>query len=265
MHGQLGTASAMASEASKSTRVGWEVVHGVATLTLNHVERRNALSPEMAQELLEWISVVNDADDIGALVITGVGPAFCAGGDLSWIRSAMSNPLSPKAIREFEVVYALFSALSEARVPTLAAVGGAAIGAGINLAAACDVRVVADDFVARGFASANIHPGGGHLALLRKCVGPGTAAAIALFGRELNAHEAVRTGFAIESVKREELITRALEIAKPAGQNAALTRRTVATLRALQGFEMSVAGASLLERVGQAWSLQRLAEMQGTP
>src|ERR1700691_3150878 len=198
-------------ESSKMVR--FDVADGVATLTLDRVEQRNALTPELASVILDHIDLVDLDESIGALVVTGAGPAFCAGGDLSWIRSAAASPISTQVVREFDTVYAVFSAVAKSRVPTIAAVGGATIGAGINLAAACDVRIVADDFVARGFAGAHIHPGGGHLALLRKCVGPQTAAAIMFFGKELDAEGAVESGFALEAVERAQLVSRAVELA----------------------------------------------------
>jgi len=237
--------------------VGLAVTSGLATITLQAPHRRNALTPDIARGVLAALETVNADGNVGALIVTGEGPAFCAGGDLSWIRGAAADPLGPAADHELTLVYSMFAALQGAAVPTIAAVGGAVVGAGLNLALACDVRIVGDDLRAAGFGRAGIHPGGGHLEMLYRHVGHQTSAALAFFGQEMDAGTSVRVGFALESVARDRMMARARELASPAVGDADLSRRVTATFRALRPAADSTTAAGLVERGGQLWSLRR--------
>ena len=178
----------------------------VAVLTLTDPDRRNALNLEMNEEMIEAIDQLEADGGIGALVVTGEPPAFCAGADLTQLGESQSDGLKR--------IYAGFLRVANTSLPTIAAVNGAAVGAGMNLALACDVRMASDraKFDTR-FLDLGIHPGGGHTWMMRDIVGPQTAAAMILFGQVLSGPEAARLGLAWESVTPETLLDRSIQIA----------------------------------------------------
>ena len=167
---------------------------GVAVVTVVDRERRNALSLELSDLLAQAVAACDHDDSVHAIVITGAPPAFCAGGDLGALVAAGQSGSEADLHR----IYAGFLAVANAAVPTIAAVNGPAVGAGLNLALACDLRVVGPGalFDAR-FLQLGIHPGGGMTWLAQRAVGPQIAAAIALFGEPLDAQDAVRAGLGL--------------------------------------------------------------------
>src|SRR6476659_2133108 len=164
-----------------------EISDRIAVVTLDAPERRNALDLPMCDEIVATLDELEAGGEVGAIVVTGAAPAFCAGADLShlgaWQRDGLLH------------VYEGFLRVAQSPVPTIAAVNGAAVGAGMNLALACDVRLAAASarFDTR-FLQLGIHPGGGHTWMLRRAVGPQAAAAMVLFGDVVNGTEAARIG-----------------------------------------------------------------------
>lgn len=229
-----------------------EVTHvgRVAVITLDDPGRRNTLSLELCTELSAAVDELEHDDGTGALVVTGRAPAFCAGADLSQLGASRRDGLL--------AIYSGFLAVAGTPLPTVAAVNGAAVGAGMNLALACDVRVVGDSgrFDTR-FLDLGIHPGGGHTWMLRRLVGPQTAAALVLFGQVLGAAEAVRVGLAWEQVPDDELLTRAVDVAaRAADAPPELTRRVKATLADVASIDEH-AQAVERELVDQLWSMDQ--------
>jgi enoyl-CoA hydratase len=165
----------------------------VAVLTLSDPGRRNALSLELSGQLARAVAECDRDESVHAMVITGAAPAFCAGAD----RGALAAAGRSGSEADLRGIYAGFLAVANAALPTIAAVNGPAVGAGLNLALACDLRLVGPGavFDAR-FLQLGIHPGGGMTWLAQRAVGWQTAAALALFGEPLDAAEAVRTGLA---------------------------------------------------------------------
>ena len=199
-------------------------VDGVAVVTLDDADRRNSLSVELCGELTDAISLLEGDGRTGAVVVTGEGRAFCAGADLSQLGDSREAGL--------RTIYEGFLAVARSPLPTLAAVNGPAVGAGMNLALACDVRLVGDRgrFDCR-FLDLGIHPGGGHTWMLRRIVGPQVAAAMLLFGEVLDADSAVGHGLALEHVPGDALLTRSVELATgAAGMPHELARAAKATL-----------------------------------
>ncbi|MGH4014357.1 MAG: enoyl-CoA hydratase-related protein, partial [Pseudonocardiaceae bacterium] len=166
---------------------------GVAVLTVSDPARRNALTLDLSDRLARAVAECDRDESVHAIVITGAPPAFCAGGDLAAIAAAGESGSATDLHR----IYQGFLAVAYAEVPTIAAVNGPAVGAGLNLALACDLRLVGPGalFDAR-FLQLGIHPGGGMTWLAQRAVGPQIAAAMTLFGEPLDAQEAVRTGLA---------------------------------------------------------------------
>lgn len=201
-----------------------EVADGVAVVTLDAPKRRNALDVAMCDEIVATVDQLEEGGEAEALVITGSPPAFCAGADLSHLGSSQRDGLRR--------VYEGFLRVANARLPTIAAVNGAAVGAGMNLALACDVRLAGRSarFDAR-FVQLGIHPGGGHTWMLRRAAGPQATAAMVLFGDVLDGAEAERVGLAWRCVDDDALLPTATAMAsRAAGGPPELLRRVKATI-----------------------------------
>ncbi len=222
----------------------------VAVLTLDDPGRRNALSLAMAEEIATSLGALATAGDVGAVVLTGRPPAFSAGADLADLDEASRERLTR--------IYDGFLAVSRCPLPTIAAVNGPAIGAGLNLALACDVRIAGRSarFESR-FLDLALHPGGGHTFLLRGLLGPQGAAAVVLLGESLDGESAARRGLAWAAVDDDALLETALGLARRAAQAPPeLLRRLKATLRAMGGVR-DHDEAVALELEAQLWSTGR--------
>jgi enoyl-CoA hydratase len=221
---------------------------GVAVVTLADPGRRNALSRQLSDELAAAVRGAVE-DGARALVLDAEPPVFCAGGSLDDLLRR-DQPLS--------AAYAGFLALAEAPVPTVAAVAGAAIGAGVNLPLACDVVIAGESarFDPR-FLDVGIHPGGAHLWRLARRVGPQGAAALVLCGDTLTGPEAVTHGLAWRCVPDDEVRSVAVRLARrAAGRSPALVRRAKQTLRETTGYAGSDEAAAV-ELAAQQWSVEQ--------
>ncbi|GJJ19850.1 enoyl-CoA hydratase [Mycolicibacterium mageritense] len=167
-----------------------QIDNNVALITVNDPDRRNAVTFEMSAGLRAAIESVEDNPDVHAVIVTGAGKAFCAGADLTALGAATEDGLRK--------IYDGFLAVAHCSLPTIAAVNGAAVGAGLNLALAADVRIAgpAALFDPR-FQKLGIHPGGGATWMLQRAVGPQVARAALLFGMRFDAEAAVRHGLAL--------------------------------------------------------------------
>jgi enoyl-CoA hydratase len=175
----------------------------------------------MVDEITPGLDAVEADPTVGALVVTGTAPAFCAGADLSHLGESQREGL----LR----IYEGFLRIGRSPLPSIAAVNGAAVGAGVNLALVCDVIVAGDSsrFDTR-FLQLGLHPGGGHTWMLQRRVGPQTAAAMVLFGQVLDGRQAAAAGLAWSCVPDDELIATARQLAAAA---AAAPRDLVARIR----------------------------------
>ncbi|NBP84443.1 MAG: enoyl-CoA hydratase, partial [Mycobacteriaceae bacterium] len=170
--------------------VRYALADRVVVITVNDPDRRNAVTEAMSSELRDAVQRAESDSQAHAVVITGAGKAFCAGADLSALGTATDQGL--------ERIYAGFMAVARCALPTIAAVNGAAVGAGLNLALAADVRIAGPHamFDPR-FQKLGIHPGGGATWMLHRAVGPQVARAALLFGMRFDAEDAVRHGLAL--------------------------------------------------------------------
>ncbi|MEN9595176.1 MAG: hypothetical protein RLY23_1659, partial [Actinomycetota bacterium] len=173
----------------------------VEIVTIDDAERRNILSAELVAGIVSAVDAAEDDESVGAVVITGAGKAFCAGADLGDLAAMGSGERDPESVTS---VYEGFLRVLNCSLPTVAAVNGPAVGAGFNLALACDLRIAGESarFDSR-FLSIGIHPGGGHTWLLDRAVGPQAAAAIDLFGARIDGARAATIGLAWECVSDE--------------------------------------------------------------
>jgi enoyl-CoA hydratase len=204
-----------------------ETRDGVAVVTLDDPRRRNAISLAMAKELTTTFRSLESSPEVGAVVLTGNPPAFSAGADLDDLGQATRDSLRR--------IYEGFLAVARFSLPTIAAVNGPAVGAGLNLALACDVRVAARSarFESR-FLDLALHPGGGHNWMLRQLLGPQGAAAVVLCGEFLDGETAARRGLAWTCVDDRELMGEALRLAaRSTVAPADMVRKLKATWRAM--------------------------------
>jgi enoyl-CoA hydratase len=232
---------------------------GVATITLNAPERRNALTRDMARDLVAVCDEIDADPGVGAVVVMGKGGFFCAGGDRETLADAGRDPAMPDAWSDIGDVYRSFARVGELEPPTIAAIRGGAVGAGMNLALATDLRIVATDAkLISGFLPIGLHPGGGHAVLLGRTGARETTAALALFGERIDGTRAAELGLAWEAVDDAQVDARAWELASVPGVDPELARRTARSLRTELGPPALPWPAALdLERASQMWSMRR--------
>jgi len=244
----------MASEIRLERRDG-----GVAVLTLDASGRRNALTVEMAEHLVDACEELDADRAVGAVVVRGEGGFFCAGGDRATLEAAGEDPADPSVYAGLSAVYRSFARVGLLQAPTIAAVRGGAVGAGLNLMLATDLRVVARDAkLISGFLPIGLHPGGGHGALLGRTGVREAAAAMALFGERIDGERAAALGLAWIAVDDHDVEETALELAGRPGADPELARRTAASLRTVLGPPAIPWHAALeLERASQMWSMRR--------
>jgi|SRR5215210_1973286 len=183
-----------------------ETTDGVATLTLNNPDERNTLTAPMVAEIIAAMDDIEADGSVGAVVVTGAAPAFCAGANLGNLAESSEQSLG--------AIYEGFLRIARSPLPTLAAVNGAAVGAGMNLALGCDVRLAARRarFDTR-FLQIGIHPGGGHTWMLRRIAGPQVTFATVVFGEVMDGAEAERVGLVHRCVDDDQLLAAAQEMA----------------------------------------------------
>lgn len=169
---------------------------GVRVLTLSDPAKRNAMGHQMSREIIAVCEALRDDDQTRALVVTGEGNAFCAGGDLPDLFGDTDRAVVDTHAT-MQAYYQVFLKVFELPFPTVAAVNGPAVGAGLNLALACDVRIAspAASFGAT-FARIGMHPGGGCTWFLVRALGASRALRTLLLGDTLDAGRAVAWGLA---------------------------------------------------------------------
>src|ERR1700754_3183379 len=201
-----------------------QVENHVALITVNDPDHRNAVTAEISAALRGAVDAAEADDDVHALIVTGAGKAFCAGADLTALGDATEVGL--------RTIYDGFLAVANCALPTIAAVNGAAVGAGLNLALAADVRIAGPTalFDPR-FQKLGIHPGGGATWMLQRAVGPQVARASLLVGMRFDAEAAVRYGLALEVA--DDPVAAARELAAgPAAAPRDVVIATKASMRA---------------------------------
>jgi enoyl-CoA hydratase len=231
----------------------------VAIISLSDPKRRNALSIDLVAEFIRTFDQIESMPEVRAIVVTGAAPAFCAGADLGGLAAEQGRPQSEKEREDgLRRIYSAFLRTSSSSVPTIAAVNGPAVGAGMNLALACDIRIASTSakFDTR-FLDLGLHPGGGHEYLLTRAVGGQTASAMILFGETLNGAEAFERGLVWRCVDDETLIDEAVRLGlRAASVPKALLERTKATLKQSFGVDTHTDAVDL-ELVAQMWSLDQ--------
>jgi enoyl-CoA hydratase len=234
---------------------------GVATLTLNNPAERNTMTAELVSDIKQAMDEIEADQTIGAIIVTGAAPAFCAGANLGNLAEADGESLTK--------IYEGFLRIARTPLPTIAAVNGEAVGAGMNLALCCDVRIAAHraKFDTR-FLQIGLHPGGGHTWMFRNIAGQQTAMAAVVFGEILDGHEAQRVGLVYKCVTDDELMATARLMAVRAAsaprELAIITKRTIQEMANVATHAEAVA-KELEPQVWttrQPWFAERLAALQ---
>jgi enoyl-CoA hydratase len=244
-----------------SSLVLTSVVDGVATLTLNNPDQRNTLTAPMVAAIVDAMDALEADESVGAIVVTGAGSAFCAGADLGNLAEATRESLAN--------VYEGFLRIARSPLPTVAAVNGAAVGAGMNLALGCDVRLAARraKFDTR-FLQIGLHPGGGHTWMQHRIVGPQAAIAAVVFSQVLDGAEAERVGLVYRCVDDAELAEYAQQFARGAAsaprELAIVAKQTIADMATIGTHAEAVQREfdPQLWTVQQPWFAERLAALR---
>ncbi|MFO0595593.1 MAG: enoyl-CoA hydratase/isomerase family protein [Myxococcaceae bacterium] len=190
-----------------------QVHDGIATLTLSDVARKNAMSVDLGEALQARVLELVGRNDVRAVVLTGAGGAFSAGGDLGMLEQLRAS--SFEECRRFMLAfYGRYLRVLDVPVPTIAAIEGPAIGAGLCVALACDLTVVAHDAkLALNFVQLGLHPGMGATYFVPRRAGAQRAAELLWSGRRFDGREAVSLGLALESVEPGQVVARAQQLA----------------------------------------------------
>src|SRR4051812_17288982 len=207
------------------------VKDGVALITLNRPEARNAMSPDLTAALRQQIKQRGEDPDVGALLITGAGTAFCSGGDVKAMggrgpRGQMSfeERLSDLRWRQSN----LTGALVAVRKPTIAALPGAAAGAGLAIALACDMRIAAKSaFCATGYARIGLSGDYGIAWLLTRTVGSARARELMFTAERVDAERCERIGLVNRLVEDAKLQDEALALARSLAEGPRLAYRAI--------------------------------------
>ncbi len=210
-----------------------ELDGGICWLTLDRPEQMNALTPEMGDGLVSALEQAGRDDEVRVVVITGAGRAFCAGGDLKTMNVRAERERT--ATGRLEALNAagrrIPVLLRQVQKPVIAAVNGAAMGWGCDLAVACDMRIAAEGarfgelFVKRG-----LIPDGGATYNLPRLIGMDRAAELIFTGRIVDAAEALRIGLVTRVVPAAELHEEARRLAAEIAANAPLAVQTAKRL-----------------------------------
>lgn len=241
--------------------VGVTISDRVATLTLNNPAERNTLTAAMVAEIIAAMDVIEPDPNIGAIVVTGTAPAFCAGANLGNLAESSAGSLAS--------IYEGFLRIARSPLPTLAAVNGAAVGAGMNLALGCDVRIAGRraKFDTR-FLQIGIHPGGGHTWMLRRLAGPQTAMAAVLFGEVMDGAEAERVGLVHRCVDDDQLLAVAQSMAARAAsaprELAIIVKQTIQDMADIESHPAAVQREldPQVWSTRQPWFAERIAALQ---
>ena len=222
--------------------IDFQVQEGIATITLNRPDKRNAMNDDMRSEFIAALERVAADQGIRALVLTGAGKGFCAGGDIAGMERRMNAPAGEVAFNGWhrqQRVHHTQSLLHTMPKPVIAAVNGAASGLGADTALACDF-IIASEWA--NFSWSYIHrgiiPDGGGMYFLPRRVGLSRAKELIFTGRKVNAEEALAIGIVDRKTTADALVADAqawaTELSKGSGTALALAKTIVN-----QSFELS--------------------------
>lgn len=205
----------------------FEVKDGIATITLNRPEARNAFSVEMIELWIKSLEEVRDNDEIRVLVLTGSGKAFCAGGDIKSMQQGhgfldlngsgadFSSTGLARKNSLWKYVQRIPLLMEEIDKPTIAAMNGDAIGAGLDMALQCDLRIASGQArFGEGYVKAGIVPGDGGGYYLPRIIGVDKALELLWTGRIIDVYEASQLGLITRYVAHDHLLDEVYKLAR---------------------------------------------------
>jgi enoyl-CoA hydratase/carnithine racemase len=235
-----------------------EIDGEIGTLTLDRPKVLNAMSPELIGELVTAAAWLADRAKLRALIVTGSGRAFSAGGDVTWFKRGLEESgeyLSADVRRGADVLHQAIVDFRRIPYPVIAAVNGVAAGAGFSLALMCDTRIASEEaaFVC-AYGRIGASPDGGMTYFLPRIVGPGRAIELLLNDPLLSAEQAREMGIVAEIVPTDALMERAREKAEKLAAKAPHYVRTSKQLVSVS-LDNTLADHLQLERHGIADSM----------
>jgi 2-(1,2-epoxy-1,2-dihydrophenyl)acetyl-CoA isomerase len=229
----------------------------ISRIILNRPDKLNALTAVMSDEMAEAFERAGDDDEVRAVVLTGAGRGFCAGQDLSEFEAAYRAGQRPDIREHLERGYhRLIPMIVETPKPVIAGVNGVAAGAGISLAAACDIRIASEQArFTQAFVKIGLVPDSGGTWLLPRLVGPAKALELSMTGEVIDAPEALRIGLVSKVVENDSFEE---ELASTAARLAALPTSAIGETKAL----LQASGASTLHQAldAEARAQTRMAQ-----
>ncbi|MBP6940319.1 MAG: enoyl-CoA hydratase/isomerase family protein [Syntrophorhabdaceae bacterium] len=198
----------------KEHHVLYEAKEHVAVITLNRPEAKNAFSPEMIRLWREYLEEAKQDDAIRAIIVTGNGDTFCSGGD---IRDMAEGKLQSWDMKRFlwDGVHRIVLALEDLDKPVIAAINGAAMGAGMDMAIMCDLRVCSEKAkLAESYIMMGLVPGDGGAYFLPRVAGLPKALELLLTGDVMSAEEALHLGIVNKVVSHDRLMAETMKLAE---------------------------------------------------
>jgi enoyl-CoA hydratase/carnithine racemase len=222
---------------------------GVVVLTLHLPERRNAMTEALTAAWGTTVADLSTDDSVRAVLVTGAGPAFCAGGDLGWL--GVGSGLTVDELRSRMLpFYRTWLSIRDLDVPTIAAINGPAVGAGLALALACDLRYASPEAtLSVPFTTLGISAGMATTWLLPQVAGLPVARELLLTGRAVRGEEAVGLGLVNRVFPGDGLLPETLAVARSIAANAPVATRL--TTIALRDGHRSMADALRWEALAQ--------------
>lgn len=245
-----------------ASKVELEVTDGVAWLTLRGIKTKNSLDNESVEQMIKVCNQIDADPTIGVAVITGEGNAFCSGAHTSVLAGLKGQ--SEEVVRAgLGLIYEGFARVYDLKVPTVAMINGAAIGAGVNLAMVCDIRIAdREAVIASGFARLGIHPGGGHMNLIAKATNQSVAAALGVFAQKVDGVQAKELGLVWDALPADELRASVETLTSHLAADPLLARELVKTLRETANPSVGWRDALNIERDRQMWTFTRSQESE---
>lgn len=230
---------------------------GFAWITIKGIATKNSLDEESVVQMLAVCEQIDSDPTVGVAVVSGEGNAFCSGAHTSVLAGLRGQ--SDEVVRAgLGRIYEAFTRVRELTVPTIAMINGAAVGAGVNLAMVCDIRVAdRNAVIASGFARLGIHPGGGHMNLIARATNESVASALGVFAQKIDGIRAHEIGLVWAAVESDQLQPTVINMAKHLADDPSLARELVQTLRETANSSVSWGDALDIERERQMWTFTR--------
>lgn len=261
---------AISGGADSPLLLDFDADQGVVTLTLNRPDRLNALNRTLLEALDSAVTRLEDDDSVRAVVITGAGEAFCSGADTDEMSGGPGDgphkpgPGGPEALRRgFAVAQRVILGLHRLEKPVIAAVNGPAVGAGFDLACACDIRIASPQarFMA-AYVRVGLFPGYGGTWFYPRLLGMGRAAELMFTGDFLEADEAVRCGFVNRVINADNLLSEATRLAVKIAQGPPIAIR-LAKMMMTRGLQMDLETAMQMAASAESITLSSRDHAEG--